>query len=65
LDVRPGLYTRFQGRPSLPNTTGGAVFDIDEVASGKLGFAAAVSGAIKSGVCTRYPLSPFGSEPPQ
>ena len=64
LDVRPGLYTRFHGRPSLPQATGGAVFDIDEVASGKLGFAAAVGGAIKSGVCTRYPLSPFGSEPP-
>ncbi len=60
LDVRPGLYTRFHGRPSLPDATGGAVFDIDEVASGKLGFAAAVGGAIKAGVCTRYPLSPFG-----
>lgn len=60
LDVRPGLYTRFNGRPSLPDTSGGAVFDIDAVASGKLGFAAAVGGAIKSGVCTRYPLSPFG-----
>ena len=60
LDVRPGLYTRFHGRPSLPDATGGAVFDIDAVASGKLGFAAAVGGAIKSGVCTRYPLSPFG-----
>jgi len=60
LDVRPGLYTRFHGRPSLPDATGGAVFDIDDVASGKLGFAAAVGGAIKAGVCTRYPLSPFG-----
>lgn len=60
LDVRPGLFTRHRGRPSLPSATGGAVFDIDEVASDKLSFAAAVGGAIKSGVCTRYPLSPFG-----
>jgi len=64
LDVRPGLFTRFHGRPSLPNATGGAVFDIDEVATGKLGFTAAVAGAIKSGVCTRYPLSPFAGAKP-
>ena len=63
LDVRPGLFTRFRGRPSLPSATGGAVFDIDEVASGKLSFVAAVAGAIKSGVCTRYPLSPFAGAP--
>ena len=61
LDVRPGLFARFRGRPSLPDATGGAVFDIDEVAGGKLSFAAAVGGAIKSGVCSRYPLSPFGA----
>jgi hypothetical protein len=64
LDVRPGLFTRHRGRASLPDATGGAVFDIDEVASGKLGFAAAVGGAIKSGVCTRYPLSPFAAAAP-
>jgi hypothetical protein len=62
LDVRPGLFTRFRGRASLPDATGGASFDIDEVASGKLSFVAAVAGALKSGVCTRYPLSPFGGE---
>lgn len=59
LDVRPGLFTRFHGRASLPDATGGAAFDIDEVASGKLSFVAAVAGAIKSGVCSSYPLSPF------
>ncbi len=62
LDVRRGLFTKFRGRPSLPDATGGAVFDIDEVASGKLNFAAAVAGAIKSGNCTRYPLSPFAGK---
>ena len=59
LDVRAGLFAKFGGQPSLPDATGGAVFDIDAVARGQLGFAAAVSGAIRSGVCTRYPLSPF------
>jgi len=62
LDVRPGLFTRFHGRASLPDATGGAVFDIDEVASGKLSFVAAVTGAIKSGVCGGYPPSPFGAK---
>jgi hypothetical protein len=60
LDVRPGLFARFHGRASLPDATGGAVFDIDEVASGKLSFVAAVAGAVKSGVCGVYPLAPFG-----
>jgi hypothetical protein len=63
LDVRPGLFTRFHGRPSLPGATGGAVFDIDEVASGKLGFVAAVAGAIKSGVCSSYAPVPPGRKP--
>jgi hypothetical protein len=63
LDVRAGLFKDFGGQPSLPDATGGAVFDIDAVAKGTLGFAAAVSGAIRSGVCTRYPLSPFPAKP--
>jgi hypothetical protein len=61
LDVRPGLFTKYRGQPSLPDATGGAVFDIDAVAAGKLGFSAAVAGAIRSGVCTRYPLAPHVS----
>lgn len=64
LDVRAGLFKDFRGQPSLPDATGGAVFAIDEVAKGTLGFAAAVSGAIRSGVCTRYPLSPFAPAAP-
>ncbi len=58
LDVRPGLFTRFHGRASLPDATGGAIFDIDEVASGKLSFVAAVAGVIKSGACG-YVVTPF------
>lgn len=58
LDVRAGLYTRHNGRPSLPESTGGAVFDIDDVAAGKLAFSSAVAGAVRSAACTRYPLLP-------
>ncbi|MCY0986269.1 VWA domain-containing protein [Nannocystis sp. ILAH1] len=59
LDVRAGLFAPYRGQQAIPAATGGAVFDIDEVASGALGFGAAVSGALQSAVCTHYPLAPF------
>lgn len=64
LDVRAGIFTAYRGQKAIPEATGGAVFDIDEVAAGKLGFAAAMSGALQSAVCTHYPLSPFGAAKP-
>lgn len=64
LDVRAGLFTDFRGRKSLPEATGGAVFDIDAIADGSLGFAAAVGGAIRSSVCARYPLA-LSADPPR
>ena len=42
----------------VPDATGGAIFDIDEVASGKLSFVAAVAGVINNGVCG-YVVSTF------
>ncbi|WP_143140196.1 vWA domain-containing protein [Nannocystis exedens] len=62
LDVRAGLFTPYRGQQAIPAATGGAVFDIDEVASGALNFGAAVSGALKSAVCTHYPLSPVAGK---
>ncbi|MFY0530598.1 vWA domain-containing protein [Nannocystis pusilla] len=62
LDVRAGLFAPYRGQQAIPAATGGAVFDIDEVASGALGFGAAVSGALQSAVCTHYPLSPFAAK---
>ena len=62
LDVRAGLFAAYRGQKAIPAATGGAVFDIDEVASGALSFGAAVSGALQSAVCTHYPLSPFAGK---
>ena len=62
LDVRAGLFAPYRGQQAIPAATGGAVFDIDEVASGALNFGAAVSGALNSAVCTHYPLSPFAGK---
>ncbi|MBZ5716064.1 vWA domain-containing protein [Nannocystis pusilla] len=64
LDVRPGLFVPYRGQQAIPAATGGAVFDIDEVASGALDFGAAVSGALQTAVCTHYPLSPFAGKKP-
>ncbi|HEY8375736.1 MAG TPA: vWA domain-containing protein, partial [Nannocystis sp.] len=60
LDVSAGLFGPYRGQKAIPAATGGAVFDIDEVAAGRLDFGAAVSGALKTAVCTHYPLSPVG-----
>ncbi len=62
LDVRPGLMAPYRGQKAIPAATGGAVFDIDEVAAGRLGFGKALSGALSTAICTHYPLSPFGGK---
>ncbi len=59
LDVEPGWFKPFGELPSMPDGTGGAVFDIDEVAAGRVGFAAAIQGTVRDSVCTRYPLFDF------
>lgn len=41
----------YRGMPSIPNATGGASFDIDEVASGRLHFDRVVSGLVDNLVC--------------
>ena len=61
LDVRPGLFAPYRGQKAIPAATGGAVFDIDEVAAGRLDFGKALSGALQTAVCTHYPLSPLGA----
>jgi hypothetical protein len=61
LDVKAGLMAPYRGQQAIPAATGGAVFDIDEVAAGTLNFGAAVSGALQTAVCTHYPLSPFAA----
>lgn len=62
LDVRPGLMAPYRGQKAIPAATGGAVFDIDEVAAGRLGFGQALSGALRTAICTHYPLAPGGAK---
>jgi hypothetical protein len=58
LDVKPGLLDSFGALPSLPDATGGAAFDIDEVAAGRLSLAAAVQATLSDAICRSYPLLP-------
>ncbi|HRI07259.1 MAG TPA: hypothetical protein PKW35_05545, partial [Nannocystaceae bacterium] len=59
LDVKPGLRADFGALPSIPDATGGSAFDIDEVALGRLSFAAAVKATVGGAICKSYPLLPF------
>ncbi|MCA9661831.1 MAG: hypothetical protein KC486_26060 [Myxococcales bacterium] len=63
LDVKPGLLASFGALPSLPDATGGAAFDIDEVAAGRLSLAAAVQATFNDAICRSYPLMPQLTEP--
>ena len=60
LDVKPGLRAGYGAMPSIPDATGGAAFDIDEVAVGRLSFAAAVKATVGGAICRSYPLWPLG-----
>ncbi len=58
--LRAGLFVPYRGQQAIPAATGGAVFDIDEVAAGRPGHPApAVSGAMQTAVCTHYRMAPF------
>jgi hypothetical protein len=50
-DVTAGFMTGWHGRASLPDATGGAAFDLDEVASGRLHFTDAVPPLVANAVC--------------
>ncbi|MEZ4382557.1 MAG: hypothetical protein R3A79_14565 [Nannocystaceae bacterium] len=58
LDVTRGLLAPYGALPSLPDATGGAAFDIDEVAADRLSLAAAVQATLSDAVCRSYPLLP-------
>ena len=53
-DVTPGWSTPYQGKPSIPEATDGAVFDLDLVLAGQLSLSAAISGAIDETMCEPY-----------
>jgi hypothetical protein len=50
-NVEAGYFAPYRGQPSIPDATGGAVFDIDEVASKRLRFATAVTALVQNTVC--------------
>ncbi len=50
-DVRGGFMAPYRGQPAIPVATGGASFDIDEVAAGRLHFDRALSGLVDNLVC--------------
>jgi hypothetical protein len=54
VDVSPGWLSAYKGRPSIPDATGGAAFDIDEVALGRLALSDAVAATVESTVCNEY-----------
>jgi len=58
LDVSPGWFSTYKGQPSIPDATGGAAFDIDEVAIGRLALSDAVAATVESTVCNEY-LAPW------
>ncbi len=50
-DVKPGFMAAFGDDPSLPDATGGAAFDIDDVAGGRLHFADAITPLVTNAIC--------------
>jgi hypothetical protein len=51
-DVRAGFMADHRGRPAIPVATGGAAFNLDEVAAGRLTFERALSPLIDGLVCS-------------
>jgi len=54
-DVTPGWYGPYQGKESIPDATGGGVFDIDLVLAGQVSLSDGIVGAIEESLCEPYP----------
>lgn len=54
-DVTPGWYGPYQGKDSIPDATGGGVFDIDLVLAGEISLSDGIVGAIEENLCEEYP----------
>lgn len=50
-DVKPGFMAARGDDPSLPEATGGAAFDLDDVAGGRLHFADAIPPLVTNAIC--------------
>jgi hypothetical protein len=51
----PGWYGPYQGKDSIPDATGGGVFDIDRVLAGEISLSDGIVGAIEEHLCEDYP----------
>ena len=54
-DVSPGWFGPYMGMPSIPDSTDGAVWNIDEVLAGTTSLSAAINGAVDDKMCMPYP----------
>jgi hypothetical protein len=55
-NVQPGWFSPYQGAPAIPDATGGAAFDIDQVLSNQISLSAAIHGAVDQTRCQPYPI---------
>ncbi len=53
-DTQPGFYTPWGGTPSLPEATGGRVFDVEGVRDGTISMSEAINDVILEEYCTPY-----------
>jgi hypothetical protein len=54
-DVTPGWYGPYQGKDSIPDATGGGIFDIDQVLAGQISLSDGIVDAIEENLCEPYP----------
>ncbi len=54
IDVKPGFFTDYNGKPSIPEATGGEVYFIEDVKNGHLNVYQAVNDFIENAMCKSY-----------
>jgi hypothetical protein len=54
-DVSEGWFAPYAGAKSVPDSTGGGVFKLDEVLSGSISLSASINGAVAGSLCQPYP----------
>jgi hypothetical protein len=53
--VGAGFFSDFQGQPALPEQTGGAAYNIDEVLAGVQSLSTAITTSVEDSYCEPYP----------
>jgi hypothetical protein len=54
-DVTAGWFGHYNGQDSIPEQTGGAVFDINQVLTGALSLTSSIDSAVSKVFCQPYP----------